>query len=253
MNEQAPPPPPPPVAEESAPQPPLKKEGKGCFFYGCLSAIVLLLVIVATAGVTAWMVKRSLNPKPIEPTVLTAEEQQVFDEKIEIVMEAQDEPPVGSSVEAAAVEAGTQVLNAGEEVEEDEDFIRKPLVLTERELNSIISKNTDLADKVYVSLRRNRIQFKGNFPVPDDLPLWGGRTIRINVRNRLELVDGRLELRMENIALGGIPVPSAWIQDIKGKDLLSDVFADDDFVRALSEGVESLEVENGQIVLMLAE
>ena len=249
MTEQPVPPPPPPVNEESAPEPPIKREGKGCFFYGCLTAIILCLIIAATAGLTAWMVKRSLNPKPIEPTVLTAEEQEVFEEKIEIVMESQDE---AETVEAPATEQGTQVLET-EEVEEDEDFIRKPLILTERELNSIIGRNTDLADKVYVSLRRNRIQFKGNFPVPEDLPFMGGKTIRINVRSRLELVDGRLELRIENLALGGIPVPGAWIQDIKGKDLLSEAFADDDFVRALSEGVESLEVENGQIVLLLAE
>ena len=251
MNVQAPPAPPPPAPV--SPGVPASKDGKGCFFYGCLTAIVLCLIIAATAGVTAWMVKRSLNPKPIEPTVLTVEEQQVFEEKMEIVMEAQDDSPAGTLVEQPAVETGTQILEAVEEVEEDEDFIRKPLVLTERELNSLIGHNTDLADKVYVTLRRNKIQFKGNFPVPDDFPILGGKTIRINVRSHLELVDGRLELRIENIALGGIPIPGAWIQDIKGKDLLSEAFSDDDFVRALSDGVESLEVEDGQIVLMLAE
>jgi hypothetical protein len=208
-------------------------------------------VIAATAGITAWWVKRSLDPRPIEPVVLTDQESTALDAKLELVRTSTDETPAEPPPSISGDEIILSTTPTPEEL--DDDFVRKPLVFSERELNALISRNTDLADRVQILLRKDRIQLKGNFPVPEDAPFFGGRTIRINLLNRVELVDGQLHVRLENVALGGVPIPNAWIGDLKGKDLAVELFADPAFARGLSEGVEQFQVEDGQLTILLAE
>lgn len=244
---------PPPLRPPETPLRPAEPAGprRGCWFYGCLSAGVLALVVLATAGVTSWWVKKSLNPAAMERVVLTERESAEFEAKLERVRLAAEESPGEPTPPARD---GEVVLPTTPEPEElDEDFVRRPLVLSERELNALIGRNTDLAERVQLRLRPNRVQLKANFPVPEDAPFFGGRTIRVNILNRVEMVDGRLRIMLENVSMGGIPLPSAWIGDIKGRDLAFDLFSDPGMARAFQDGIEDCKVEEGQITLMLAE
>lgn len=247
MTTQSPPPPPPPFRAGPGPIPP--KQGRGCWFYGLLVAGILILTIVTTAVVTTWWIKRSLQPRAIEPVVLSEQENEALDIKLERVRGDPVEPPV----EPPAQPAGEVVLRSTPGIENEEDFDRKPLVFSEREINALIARNTDLAERVKVRLRRDRVQILGNFPVPEDAPFLGGRTIRINILTRVLAVDGRMEIRLENLALGGVPLPNAWLGDLKGKDLAVEVFNDPDLSSAFSEGIEQLQVVDEEIRILLAE
>ena len=234
-----PPPPPPPVAPAAAPP------GRGCWFYGCLGAAILLLVIVLTAAVTAWQVKRSLHAAPITPTELTAEEQAAFDAKLEIIRQGArsgDDPG-----EFAPVPGGQELPTV------DPDFVRKPLVLTEREINAFIANNTDLGDKVYVTLDNDMVKLKVNYPVEAGAPFLGGKTLRFNLRTRIALDAGRLEVRVTDVAVGSLPIPSAWLKGVKGRNLVEEFAADDQAMATLVAGIEALEIDDGRITFIPAE
>lgn len=245
MTATVPPGPPPPPPPPGAPAPPPARprpQGRGCWFYGCLIAVVLLLVVIATAVGTAWWVKRNTIAGPMDPVVLTEPEETALEQKLERLggprRDTGPEPP-GSPTGAMTVPL-------------DDEFARRPVIITEREINGLIGHNTDLADKVRVSLNQDRIDVRVHFPIPEEAPVLGGQVFRLNLRTRLVLRDRRLQLTLEEVAIGGIPIPNAWIQDAKGRDLLAQ-YQEDERLRTLMEGIEHLEIQDGQIVFVPAE
>ena len=60
--------------------------------------------------------------------------------------------------------------------ERDED---REVTLTEREVNALLARNTDLARKVAVDLSEDLVSIKLLVPVDEDFPLLGGQTVRL--------------------------------------------------------------------------
>lgn len=237
-----PPPPPHPSIPVGTPPAPPRQGGRGCWFYGCIIALVLVLVIVLTAAGTAWWIRRSMSPPPIEPVVLSQTEEAALDEKLELLG--------GSRADGQASEpAGTRSGRLDFEV--DQDFVRKPVLISEREINGLIARNPELAGKVSVSLTQDRIKVSANIPLPPDVPMVGGQTLRLKMLTKLVVADGRSMLMLEDLAVGGIPIPSAWLQDVKGRDLLADI-QQDEGMQALLQGIEKLEIQDGQILFLPA-
>jgi hypothetical protein len=251
MTDEAGRPPNPPPPTPAVPVQPAK-ESKGCLFYGFLVACILVLVVVLTSFLTVLWVRHNTHADAFEPVVLTQQEQQVFEEKVRILSprdgddEREARPPPRESPDF--------VIPVEPEAEpEEEDFIRKPVVITEREINALFGSHAELAETVYITLRKDTIQLKVNHPVTVDVPVLGGKTIRLNVRAGLQYHDGVLDVRIRNVAVGGVPVPNAWLGGMKNVNLVEEFAGDDEVIRALAAGIETLEVQDGQIVFVPAE
>ena len=238
--------PPPPPTPSSAPAAPAKKQ-RGCWFYGCLTAAILFVIILLTVLVTAWWVKRSMTGTEIEPTVLTQEEEVILEDKLEQLREGEDN--------LDEIRSEAKVEETGETLSWDEDdgVIRGPIHITEREINAMIGKNTELADRVKVKLRPDRIKIAANLPVPEDAPILGGKTLRFNLSTKVKVVEDQLVVEVESVGLGGMPIPNAWIMDIKNKNLAEEFFPDEKSRQTFMAGVEKLEVNEGEIVFVPAE
>jgi len=63
---------------------------------------------------------------------------------------------------------------------------------------------------------------------------------------------GRL-LIVKGISIGGIPLPSAWIGDIKNRDLVSEFGGEGGFWNQFAKGVDGVEVTEGRLRLKLKE
>ena len=50
----------------------------------------------------------------------------------------------------------------------------------------------------------------------------------------------------------GVPLPSAWLGGLKGKDLVAWYGGQDGFWRQFAAGIEQLRVEDGQLTVQLA-
>ena len=202
---------------------------RGFLFYGCLAALALILVVMATAAGTAWWVSRQLNARPFTPVQLNPQEQIALDEKVQVFAET----PSSSSVIAPPAAPET----------------RPSVTLTERELNALLAHNTNLADRVYLDLDRDAIRARVNLPLEPDFPVLGGRTIRATLALGVRLVANRLQVQVTDLSLGGFPLPNAWLGGLKNVDLVETYFADGPAMRAFVEGIESLSVNADGITL----
>jgi hypothetical protein len=64
------------------------------------------------------------------------------------------------------------------------------LRLTERELNGLLNANTDLGKTVRLELARDAINAYVAAPIPEDVPVMGGKMFRARGRFRLSVVNG---------------------------------------------------------------
>ncbi|MGY8690875.1 MAG: arginine N-succinyltransferase, partial [Verrucomicrobiales bacterium] len=60
-------------------------------------------------------------------------------------------------------------------------------------------------------------------------------------------------LILKGISLGGIPLPSAWLGNLKGKDFIEEFGQDEGFWKQFSDGIEYLEVQDGRLKVKLKE
>lgn len=58
---------------------------------------------------------------------------------------------------------------------------------------------------------------------------------------------------LEDVTVGGVPCPNAWLGGLKGRNLMEGYKNDDPFLKAFAEGIEDLEVVDGELRVLLAE
>ena len=221
---------------EQATTPAAKDEEKGCLFYVLLSlGVVLLTLALAALGAFLWA-RWTLNASPITPTQLTAAEQQVLDEKLEAVR---------TPGEPEATEAHVEVEPATPD--------NKTLVITEKEVNALLASNTDLEEVVHIDLKRHAVQARWNFPIPDDVPKVGGRRLRGKVDVRVKLEGDALDVRIDDVTVGGISLPNAWLAGIKGVNLVESYLSEDPALVAFTAGIKSFEIKNDELRVVLEE
>jgi hypothetical protein len=157
---------------------------RGCFFYGCVSMVVLLFIGVVLAVVLVLNAPKFLtrialpytDPAPVQL------------ERVEV-----------SSAELKALQqrvAGFQEALQGQKTAQE-------LVLTAHEINALISHDPslkELRDKLLVNIEGDAIRGKVSWPLPDWGPLrLKGRYLNGDVAFRVSLQDGHLGVFVDDI------------------------------------------------------
>ncbi len=127
------------------------------------------------------------------------------------------------------------------------------IYLTERELNSIIARDPQLAGRMALHLSQDRIKATLLVEVPEDMPVLTGKTVEVTAGLRVEYVEDRPVVIIEGVSLMGVPVPEAWLGGLKGQDLVRMNGPGTKFWEIFSEGIEDLRVEQGRLRIELAE
>jgi hypothetical protein len=255
MNENVPPPSTPSAMGPAGPGTPVPKR-RPLLLYGCGALLALLLIIVATIAITIWYLQR-----PIKPVVLSPTEKATVEAKLE---RASGRPADGAR---ATAERGTAPADrtipvpdgAGtppetrtiKPLEPDRIYVpgSKQLRITERELNGLLNANTDLGNTVRFELGRDAINAYVVAPIPDDVPMLGGKMFRARGRFRVSITEGSAPYAvLEDVTVFGLSLPKAWLGGIKGENLLADAVGRRDGQPAL-RGVKSLRIEPGALVL----
>jgi hypothetical protein len=206
------------------------QKGRGCFFYGCTTLAVVLVVIV----VGGFFAARSFVNKAIEKYTDTAP---MALPKVEI-----------SAAEAAAVQDRVKVFKAAL----DAGTNTEALALSEKELNALIAQSPDFAelkDKVYVGIVSNRITGQISLPL-DKFPIGRttGRYLNGSAAFNVSMDGGVLLVTLESLEVKGAPLPAQFLQGLKQQNLAKD--ADQDIKRAeLLRKLQSIEVRDGRIVV----
>lgn len=130
---------------------------------------------------------------------------------------------------------------------------KREITFSEKELNAMLAKNTDLADKAAIDLADNLASVKMIIPLDPDFPILGGKTLKANAGAELAYANGRPIIILKGVSVWGVPIPNAWLGNLKNVDLVKEFGGDEGFWKSFSDGVENIKVEDGQLKIKLKE
>ena len=214
-------------------------------FSGLQVAGIALLCVLASALLTVWAVRVYLYPSEFEPVALSASEQSALDAKL-----ARLEGTGGFERPASNREDDEAWLRPEPYDESEAD---REIHFSERELNSLLAQNTDLATRLAIDLSDDLASARLLIPVDPDIPLLGGKTLRVNAGVGLAYTGDRPVVRLKGISVMGVPIPNAWLGNLKNVDLVEQYGSDTGFWQAFAAGVAQLEVEEGRLEIKLRE
>jgi len=203
--------------------------------YGCGALLALALLICATVAITVWYIQR-----PIKPVVLSAAETAAVETKLQNFSETPSE------VKRTLIPESERTPP-----ESDRPYVpgSKVLRLTERELNGLLNANTDLGNTVRLEFGRDAINAYVAAPIPEDVPVMGGKMFRARGRFRVAVTNGTPPyLILEDVTVFGLSLPQAWLGGLKGQNLLADAMGERNGAPVL-RGIKSLRVEPGALVM----
>jgi len=204
--------------------------------------VLLLSVLLVAAGLRIHYLMQAERETMV---TLTPAEQSVLDAKLARLRKA----AVGTAPVAANAPdevAAEQDAAAIPEVYE-EDPEQRQLRFTERELNAAIARDPALAGRAAVRLSPGQVSSSFLVDVPEELPLLGGRRLRVQAGLQLVTEGDRVQARLIGVTVAGVPLPNAWLGGLKGTDLL-----EGSGLGGLGAGIETVEVGEGWVALRLA-
>ncbi len=215
---------------------PEKKSKNLLFIIGGISLIIFLSVVI-----TIWVINNYFFPKQFQPVELNQQENQKLDKKL-------------LQFSWLADNTNPTTKQTGLEPEKySEQGATREISLTERELNALLAKNTDLADKLAIDLSENMASGKLLMPMDEDFPVLGGKTIKISAGMELAFANNRPIIKLKGVSIMGVPIPNAWLGGLKNVDLVNEFGQDEGFWKAFADGVEDVNIAEGNLIIRLKE
>jgi hypothetical protein len=205
------------------------KRPRGCFFYGCITSLVLLALMLGALLLGLHYVRKMVNQfTDTQPMELPA-----------LQMSQAERDKVKERFEAFQTAVREQRPT-------------QPLVLTADEINALIASGPEqqaLKGKFYVSLEGSQLKGEVSLPLQDlGLRMLKGRYLNGSATFNLGLHNGVLFVTPQTIAVKGKPVPEVYMQGIRKENLAAGVANDPKAVAAL-QGLQDIQVKDGKLVL----
>jgi len=204
---------------------------------------LVIVIAIFTSILTVWIGTFYLFPKQFKPVELNKFESRTLAEKLERL-----DPAKRSRT--ATVYKGSEGL-APEKY--TENTASRHVTFTERELNALLAKNSDLAEKLAIDLSDNLASAKLILPLDPDLPFLGGKTLKLNAGLELRYENTKPVVVLRGISLWGVPLPNSWIGGMKNVDLVKEFGDENGFWKAFADGIEYIRIEDGRLAVQLKE
>lgn len=201
--------------------------------------IITLGVLIILVGAGYWIYTRYLFPNAFTPVELSQKEQQVLKHKLE---------RLGVELETGKTKSKRERLEPEPYREIDAN---REVFFTEKEINGLLAHNTDLADKLAIDLSDNLISAKLLVDLDPDMPLFGGKTLKVTAGMELVLLQGKPRAVLKGVSVWGVPLPNAWLGDLKNVDLLHEYGNAGGFWEAVNRGIEEVEAHDGKLRIKL--
>lgn len=204
-------------------------------------SLVLIIIIAGTltVGLSYLLFAHYLFPKEFKPVELAAREEHVLETKLRAI--GIDSP-----------KHDTEAPPLRPEPYSEAGAIRE-IAFTQRELNAMLAKNTDLARKLAIHLDDDLVSAKLLIPLDEDFPILGGKILRIHTGAELAFREGRPVVALKGVSVMGVPIPNAWLGNMKNVDLVQEFGDAEGFWKAFADGVEHIHVEQGHMIVRLKE
>ena len=210
-----------------------EKEGRGCFFYGCITSIVVTIIVVIAAVLG---VRYAIN---------TA---------VDVVIEYTDATPVSlpptfaSPAEVSSLQARVDTFKAGL----GQAGEPRELVLSGQDINVLIKEHPELEQirgMAHVSIVGDQIGAEVSVPL-DILQIerLKGRYLNGSAALSGSLQGGHLDIRLQGLTVKGQPLPDEVMSQLTGQNLAEQAQTDPD-VAAMIRQLEEIRVEGGKLIL----
>jgi len=219
--------------------------------------------MVLTVLLTLFAIKTWLFPSPFTPVELSQQEEQQLEQKL-----SQFDGVAGSAPSHDRNGADPAQSRARSFTPQPDDYdeqgalkaeayseegANREITFTERELNGLLANNTDLAEKMAVDLATDLVSLRLLIPIDPDFPIMGGKTLRVRAGAELAYRDNKPVVVLKGVSVMGVPIPNAWLGGLKNIDLMQEFGVEPGFWQSLGEGVESIQVRDGELYVKLKE
>jgi hypothetical protein len=202
----------------------------GCFFYGCIiaSVLALLMVILLAIGFfflyhfASQLIDQYTSPVPraLPKVEMPAEERQALKARVQAFRKAVDE--------------GTPT---------------EPLVLTSDDLNALIDENPDLKGMFYFKVEGDEVKGQVSIPLDKlDIGMVRGRYLNGEADVKASLRDGVLIVTLDSIEVNGQRVPEKVMKGVREQNFAKDFYKDEKNAATIRK-FESLEIKDGKIII----
>ena len=205
-------------------------QGRGCFFYGCL---VAALLVIAVLGGTYLGVRHLVNnfvDRYTEPAPMT--------------LPTVELPAAEAEALQARFETFKQAIQNGTGV--------PPLALGTQELNALIATLPDfqaLKGKVFVAIEGESL--KGQVSIPlDRIPIGRvkGRYLNGSAGFKVGMEDGILIVNLDNVTVKGNPVPEQIMARLRQENWAKEAYSNTN-AASLLRRFESIAIKDSRLVI----
>lgn len=225
----------------------VREERRG--FSGRQVLLFVLVAILLAAGLTFWFVRTYLYASPLEPVTLSQKDQRRLDGKL--IALGLDPVDVLPHAKRPADEFDADGRLIAERYSEDPG--NRTVRLTEKELNALVASSPDLARRFAIDLSENLASAKLLIPVDPEFPVLGGKTIRVTAGLELDYRNQRPVVILRGVSVMGVPVPNAWLGNLKNVDLVEQFGGRPGFWKSFAAGVDTIAIEDGRLAIELRE
>ncbi len=194
-----------------------------------LLGIIAFSTVLAT--ITALVVaKFYLFPSQFSPVQLSAKENRILNNKLDRINTTSLKPQKYS-----------------------EKGLSREILFSEKELNALLAKNTNLAQRLAIDLSNDLASARLLIPLDKDFPILGGQTLKVSAGVELRYQNNNPVVILQGVSVWGVPLPNAWLGNLKHIDLIKEFGSNRGFWHAFAEGIESIRIEEGKLRAQLKE
>ena len=206
------------------------KARRGCLFYGCLSGLACLLIILVAFLMGLYQLKKMINfytdsrPDALPSVQMSAGDLESLKQRIESFREA--------------VRNGRPT---------------PPLTLTSDELNAYIETDPNLArvkGKLYVTIDGDRLKGQVSAPLDDlGLKMFRGRYLNGTGIFAVSLEKGNLVVTPDVLIVKGKPLPAVYMDKIRSQNLAESLNSNPNASVGLNH-LQEIRISEGRMVLV---
>ena len=214
------------------------KKRRGCFFYGCITCLVLFLVVGLMGVLVVRYFIGQINAAIVEYTDTSPMALPKSDMPADEVKKLQERVDAFSK----AAEAHTNA---------------PPLVLTGREINALLANSTnELKNYVSVSLDGSEVKGQISLPLEKYFKIWTihtqGRYLNGAATMTVGLTNSTLWVKLDSLDVKGTPLPEKFMAGLRGQNMAANANNDPRESEFISR-FESIVVTNGTMIFKAKE
>ncbi len=211
---------------------------------------IVLLTMLLTVGITYWVLTTYIFAREFKTVTLTSKEEQTLDTKLRVLG---INPETSASGKSANVSNEFDAQGKLRPKRYSEKGAKREVAFSERELNALLANNTDLAKQVSIDLSDDLVSARMLMPLDPDFPILGGKTLRASAGVEIAYYDDKPIVALKGVSVWGVPIPNAWLGNLKNIDLVGHYGTDQGFWKSFAEGVEEIRVEGDALKIKLKE